>query len=59
MKALRLLKYIFTGWAIKDASYFQHFAFSQNVPQNQNTGTPLIGRFLGPGKKRFNRNPSY
>ena len=23
------------------------------------TGTPLIGRFLGPGKNRPNRNPSY
>ena len=24
-----------------------------------NTGTPLIGRFLGPRKNRLNRNPSY
>ena len=23
------------------------------------TGTPLIGRFLGPRKNRLNRNPSY
>ena len=25
----------------------------------QSTGTPLIGRFLGPRKNRLNRNPSY
>ena len=26
---------------------------------NLSTGTPLIGRFLGPRKTRLNRNPSY
>ena len=26
---------------------------------NLNTGTPLIGRFLGPAKNHLNSNPSY
>ena len=40
-------RYIGLGWA---------GGFSTVI---DNTGTPLIGRFLGPRKNRLNRNPSY
>ena len=39
------------GWLVKNRD-FTSLLF-------KNTGTPLIGRFLGPRKNRLNRKPSY
>ena len=36
-------------------SYYNALLIGDKV----STGTPLIGRFLGPRKNRLNRNPSY
>ena len=41
--------------------FIDYLAYTAQTParKESNTGTLLIGRFLGPRKNRLNRNPSY